>query len=62
MVGKGYSRGNIPLAKRNNDQDMTPVIQGCVPGGSINKDVHYERAGEVGVRKYLRKSCCHCIK
>ena len=62
MAGKGCPKGNIPSAKRNKDQDMPPTIQGCVPGGSINKDAHYERAGEVGAKKYLRKSCCHCIE
>ena len=62
MAGKGCLRGNIPSAKCNKDQDMPPTIQGCVPGGSINKDAHYERAGEVGAKKYLRKSCCHCIE
>ena len=62
MARRGCPRRNIPSAKRNKDQDMPPVIQGCIPRGSVNKDIHYERAGGMGARKYLRKSCCHRIE
>ena len=54
MAGRGCSRRNIPLAKHNEDQDVPPVIQGDVPGGSIDKNMHYERIGRMGARKYLR--------
>ena len=57
---KGCSRRNIPSAKRNEDQDVPPVIQGDVPRGSM--DMHYECTGRMGVRKYLRKDCCRRIK
>ena len=29
---------------------------------SVESNMHYERAGRMGDRKYLRKSCCHRIK
>ena len=29
---------------------------------SVESNMHYERAGRMGVRKYLRKSCCHRIE
>ena len=62
MAGRGCSRRNIPLAKHNEDQDVPPVIQGDVPGGSIDKNMHYERIGRMGARKYLRKKCCYRIE
>ena len=61
-VGKGCPRGNIPSAKRNEDQDVPPVIQVDIPRVSIDKDMHYECTGRMRVKKYLRKECCHCIK
>ena len=62
MAGRCCSRRNIHLAKRNEGRDVPPVIQGDVPGGSINKDMLYERTGRMGARKYLRKSYCHRIE
>ena len=62
MARRGWPRRNIPSAKGNKDQDMPPVIQGYVPRGSIDKDIHYERARGMGARKCLRKSCCHRIE
>ena len=62
MVGRDCPRRNIPSAKCNEGRDMPPVIQGDVPGGSIDKDMHYEHTGRMGARKYLRKSYCHCIE
>ena len=59
---RGCLRRNIPSAKRNKDQDVPPVIQGDVLGGSIDKDMHYDRTGRMGARKYLRKGCCHRIE
>ena len=44
------------------NQDVSPVIQGEVLGGSIDKDLHYKHTGRMGVRKYLRKNYCHRIK
>ena len=59
---RGCLRRNIPSAKRNEDQDVPPVIQGDILGGSIDKDMHYDRTGRMGARKYLRKGCCHRIE
>ena len=60
--GKGCPRRNIPSAKRNEDQDVPPDIQGDVPEVSIDKYMHYERIGKMRARKYLKKGYCHCIK
>ena len=62
MAGRGCPRRNISSTKCNEDQDVPPVIHGDVPRGSIDKDMHYERTRRMGVRKYLRKCCCHRIK
>ena len=61
-VGRDCPRRNIPSAECDEDQDVPPVIQGDIPRGSINKDMHHERTGRMRARKYLRKSYCHCIK
>ena len=42
-AGGGELRRNIPSAKRSEDQNMYPIIQGDVPGSSIDNDMHYER-------------------
>ena len=41
---------------------MCPIIQGDIPGGSIDKDVNYKRTEGVGARKYLRENYYHRIK
>ena len=41
---------------------MRPIIQGDVPGGSIDKDVNCKRTEGVGARKYLRENYYHRIK
>ena len=41
---------------------MCSVIQSDVPGSSIDKDMHCERIGQMGARKYLRKNCYHRIE
>ena len=61
-AGKGCPRRNIPSAKRNEDQDVPPDIQGDVPEVSIDKYMHYGSTGRMGARKYLRKGCYHHIK
>ena len=61
-AGRGGPRRNISSVRQNKDQNVCPIIQGDVPGGSIDKDMHYERTKGVGARKYLRESCCHRIK
>ena len=42
-AGGGGPRRNIPSAKRSEDQNMCPMIQGDVLGSSIDNDMHYER-------------------
>ena len=59
---RGCPRRNIPSTKRNKDQYVSPVIQGDIPGGSIDKNMHYEHTRRMGARKYLRKSYCHRIE
>ena len=61
-AGKGGLRRNIPSARWNEDKNVCPIIQGDVLGGSIDKDMYYERIEGVGARKYLRESCCHRIE
>ena len=61
-VGRGCLRRNIPSAKRNEDQDMSPVIQGDIPGGPFDKDMYYEHTGRIGARKYLSKNYYHRIE
>ena len=41
---------------------MCSVIQNDILGNSIDKDMHFERIGQVGVKKCLRKSCYHHIE
>ena len=53
---------NIPSAKRSKNQNVCPIIQGDIPGSSIDKDMHYECTGEMKAKKYLRKSYYHRIK
>ena len=58
-TGRGGSRRNIPSARQNEDQNVCPIIQGDVPKGSIDKDMHNECIKGVGARKYLRENCCY---
>ena len=41
---------------------MCFVVQGDVPGSSIDDDMFCERTGQMGARKYLRESCYHRIE
>ena len=41
---------------------MCVIIQGDVPGSSIDKDMHYERTRGMGARKCLRERYYHSIK
>ena len=50
-VGRGCLRRNVPLAKRNEDQGVPPIIHDDDPRGSIDKDMHHERTRMMGVRK-----------
>ena len=55
-------RRSIPLARRKENRNMCPIIQGDVPGGSIDKDVTYKRTEGVGARKYLRENYYYSIE
>ena len=48
--------------KRNIDQSVYPIIQCDILGNSTDKDMHYERIGGMGVKKYLRENCYHRIE
>ena len=61
-AGGGGPRRNIPSAKQSKYQNVCPIIEGDITGGSIDKDVHYECTGGMEVRKYLRESCYHRIE
>ena len=41
-AGGGGPRKNISSTKRSEDQNVYPIIQGDIPRGSIDKDMHYE--------------------
>ena len=42
--------------------NVYPIVQGDLPGNSIDKDVHYEHTREMGAQKYLRKRYYHHIE
>ena len=60
-VGRGCLRRNVPLAKRNEDQGVPPIIHDDDQEGSIEKDTHHEHTRRIGVRKYLKRSYCYRI-
>ena len=41
---------------------MCFVVQNDIPRSSVDKDMHYECTGQMGAKKYLRKSCYHRIE
>ena len=41
---------------------MCSIVHNDVPESSINKDMHCKRTGQMGAKKYLRKSCYHRIE
>ena len=59
---EGKPRRSITSAKRSRGQKECPVIQGDIRGNSIDKDIRYERTGQLGGGKYLRENCYHCIE
>ena len=38
------------------------VIQSDILGNSIDKDMHYQRTGQMKAGKYLRENCYHRIE
>ena len=61
-IGRGRPRRSFSLAKRKKGQKVCSVIQDDAPGSSIDKDMHCKRTGQMGPKKYLRKSCYHHIE
>ena len=61
-AGGGGLRRNISSTKWSEDQNVYPIIQGDIPGSSINKDMHYERTWGIEARKYLRENYYHHIE
>ena len=61
-AGRGGPRRNISSVRQNKDQNVCPIIQGDVSGGSIYKDMDYVHTERVGARKYLRENCNHRIE
>ena len=61
-AGEDRLRRSIFLVKQSRDQKVCFVIQSDILGSSIDKDMHYERIGQMGVEKYLRESCYHRIE
>ena len=61
-VGEDKPRKSISLAKKSRGQKVCSIIQGDIPWNSIDKDIRYERTGQMGGGKYLRKSCYHRIE
>ena len=53
---------SIFSAKRIKGQNVCPIIQSDILGNSIDKDMHYERTGQMGAGKYLRENCYHHIE
>ena len=61
-AGEDRLRRSIFSVKQSRDQKVCFVIQSDILGSSIDKDMHYERIGQMGVEKYLRESCYHRIE
>ena len=61
-VGRGRSRRSISSAKRRRGQKVCSVVENDILRNSIDKDMHCERTGQMGAKKYLRKNCYHCIE
>ena len=59
---RGRLRRSISSAKRRKGQKVRFVVQNDVPRSYIDNDMHCERIGQMGAKKYLRKSCYHCIE
>ena len=50
------------LEQPKHKSNVYPIIQGCLPGSSTDKNMHYECTREMGAQKYLRDSCYHRIE
>ena len=55
-------RGGVSPWLNEVESEVCSVIHSDILGNSINKDMHYERTGQVGVGKYLRESYYHRIE
>ena len=61
-AGEDRLRRSIFSVKQSRDQKVCFVIQSDILGSSIDKDMYYERIGQMGAEKYLRESCYHRIE
>ena len=52
---EGGLRMNVSLANQSRDPKGWSVVQGNVPGNSVDIDKHYRNIGHGGVLKYLRR-------
>ena len=50
------------LGQTKHRSNVYSITQSDFLENSTEKDVHRERTERMGVRKYLRKSCCHRIE
>ena len=57
-----YAKEEYLLSKRSGGQKVYSIIQGDVPGSSINEDMLCEHTGQMGAEKYLKESYHHRIE
>ena len=55
MAQEGGPRMNVSLANQSRGPKGWSVVQGNVPGNSVDIDKHYRNIGQGGVLKYLRR-------
>ena len=55
MAQEGGQRMNVSLANQSRGPKGWSVVQGNVPGNSVDIDKHYRNIGQGGVLKYLRR-------
>ena len=57
-----YAKEEYLLSKRSGGQKVYSIVQGDVPGSSINEDMLCEHTGQMGAEKYLKESYHHRIE
>ena len=60
--GGSMLRRSISSINEGGGQKVCSVVQCDVLGSSIDEDMLYERTGQMGAEKYLRKSYYHRIE
>ena len=61
-AGRGGPKRSISSAKQRGSQKVSSIIQSDISGSFVDEDMHRERTRQMGVKKYLEKSCYHRIK